>query len=246
MKIEMGGKNYSLHDIEDGSFKKVLGLCAQNCMATQLGAFDVIYSVYNNIRYIVENQIPGDIVECGVWKGGLMQLAALTMLELGDSSRKIYLYDTFEGMPEPGEFDKDWNDISPHEIWKSQKWENVSSKGSKFGFGGDLQTIRATMEGTKYPADNLVFVKGLVEETIPSTIPPQIAYLRLDTDWYSSTAHELDNLFPVLSIGGVLVVDDYGYYKGSRKATDEYLKQNNIKILLSRVSALGVREGIKQ
>ena len=242
----MDGKEYFLNDINDELFQKLLPACAPNCMATSFGRFEVIYSVYNNIKYIVENDIPGDVVECGVWKGGLMQLAALTLLELGDVSRKIYLYDTFEGMPEPGVFDKDWNDASPHPKWESLRWESEDSLGSRFGFGGSLETVRSTMEETKYPSENFIFVRGLVEETIPTTCPKQIAYLRLDTDWYSSTAHELEYLFPLLSVGGILVIDDYGYYKGSRKATDEYIKKNNIRILLSRISELGVREGVKQ
>lgn len=233
-------------DIEDPLFIKLLPICANNCMATTFGAFEVLYSVFNNIKYIVENNIPGDIVECGVWKGGLMQLAALALMELGDTSRKIYLYDTFEGMPEPGEFDLDWADNSPYDNWKSMKWESSSSKCSKFGFGGLLEAVQTTMATTNYPEDKIILVQGLVEETIPNTQPSQISYLRLDTDWYSSTAHELDNLYPILSVGGVLVIDDYGYYKGSRKATDEYIKKNNIRILLSRISNLGVREGVKQ
>ena len=182
MKITMDGKDYFLNDINDELFQKLLPVCAPNCMATSFGRFEVIYSVYNNIKYIVQNEIPGDVVECGVWKGGLMQLAALTLLELGDTSRKIYLYDTFEGMPEPGVFDKDWNDNSPHSKWESLRWENDASLGSRFGFGGSLEIVRSIMEETKYPSDNFVFVKGLVEETIPATCPTQIACLRLDTD----------------------------------------------------------------
>jgi len=247
MKIRVGNKEFSLDDIEDELFaKKILPKCAPNCMATNFGAFDVIYSAYNNIKYIVENNIPGDIVECGVWKGGIMQLAALTLAALGDTSRSIYLYDTFEGMPEPGKFDVDWNGNSPHKKWESMQWENITSVGSRFGFGGTLETVSSVMNETSYPVDNFVYVKGMVETTIPNISPSKIAYLRLDTDWYSSTAHELEHLYPLLSLGGVLVIDDYGYYKGSRKATDEYFKKNKVKMLLSRVSHLGVREGVKQ
>ncbi len=246
MKIESNGKVFSFNDIDDPLFKKLLPLCAPNCMATRFGAFETLYSMYNNIRYLIQNNIPGDIVECGVWKGGLMQLAGLTMLALGDTTRKLYLYDTFEGMPEPGEFDKDWNDNSPHNKWDSMKWDDKNLKGSKFGFGGSKEEIQKLMESTKYPIEKLILVKGLVEETIPENIPSQISCLRLDTDWFSSTAHELEHLFPLLTVGGILIVDDYGYYKGARKATDEYIEKHKIQILLSRVSSLGVREGIKQ
>ena len=246
MKVELNGKVFTFNDIDDPLFKKLLPLCAPNCMATRFGAFETLYSVYNNIKYLVENNIPGDIVECGVWKGGLMQLASLTMLALGDNSRKIYLYDTFAGMPEPGELDKDWNNDSPYERWSSMRWDDGNSKGSRFGFGGSKEEIQKLMESTEYPIENLILVKGLVEETIPTNIPSKISYLRLDTDWYTSTRHELNHLFPLLTVGGILVVDDYGYYKGARKATDEYIEKHKIQILLSRVSSLGVREGIKQ
>ncbi len=246
MEIIFNAKKYELPDVDDKRFERILQSCAPNCMAVQFGGFDVLYSTYNNIKYIVENDIAGDIVECGVWKGGLMQLAALTMLELGDHSRKIYLYDTFAGMPEPGKFDLDWNDYSPHEMWLEHRWGESSPGLSEFGFGGNLESVAELMVKTGYPAENFFFVKGLVEDTIPKNMPSAISYLRLDTDWYESTAHELEHLFPVLSVGGILVVDDYGTYKGSRKATDEYIFNNKIKILLSRVSGLGVREGIKQ
>jgi hypothetical protein len=78
-----------------------------NIMASGFGSFETIYAAYNNVKYIVENKIPGDIVECGVWRGGITQLAALTMIHLKDTSRKIYLYDTFEGMPKPEDEDLD-------------------------------------------------------------------------------------------------------------------------------------------
>ena len=88
-------------------------------------------------------------------------------------------------------------------------------------------------------------MQGLVEETIPKLIPQCISLLRLDTDFYESTKHELQELFPLLSIGGILIIDDYGYYKGSRKATDDYLMKNNVKILLNRINTT-VYQGIKK
>jgi bifunctional ADP-heptose synthase (sugar kinase/adenylyltransferase) len=97
---------------------------------------------------------------------------------------------------------------------------------------------------TGYPSSNLIFVQGKVEETLPRVIPDNISLLRLDTDWYESTRHELIHLFPLLSKSGVLVLDDYGYWAGARKAVDEYVVENNIKILLDRVDGTG-RVGLK-
>jgi len=78
-------------------------------------------------------------------------------------------------------------------------------------------------------------VKGLVEETIPATIPASIALLRLDTDWYSSTKHVMEHLYPKLSPRGILILDDYGHYQGARRGVDEYFSKLNTKPLFQRV-----------
>lgn len=89
------------------------------------------------------------------------------------------------------------------------------------------------MQSTNYPAEMLVFIKGKVEDTIPKTMPKHIALLRLDTDWYESTKHELLHLYPLLSKSGVLIIDDYGYWAGSKKAVDEYFSKGEM--LLNRI-----------
>jgi hypothetical protein len=211
-----------------------------NIMASGFGSFETIYAAYNNVKYIVENKIPGDIVECGVWRGGITQLAALTMIHLKDTSRKIYLYDTFEGMPKPEDEDLDWDGNRALDTWRT-----ITLKGEKWGFGGDINSVNQLMLSTEYPKEKIIITKGKVENTIPNVIPKKISLLRLDTDFYKSTLHELNHLFPILVLGGILVIDDYGYYLGSRKATDEYFKKNKIKMLLSRINNLGAREGIK-
>jgi hypothetical protein len=211
-----------------------------NIMASGFGSFETIYAAYNNVKYIVENKIPGDIVECGVWRGGITQLAALTMIHLKDTSRKIYLYDTFEGMPKPEDEDLDWDGNRALDTWRT-----ITLKGEKWGFGGDINSVNQLMLSTKYPKEKIIITKGKVENTIPNVIPKKISLLRLDTDFYKSTLHELNHLFPILVLGGILVIDDYGYYLGSRKATDEYFKKNKIKMLLSRINNLGGREGVK-
>jgi O-methyltransferase len=109
-----------------------------------------------------------------------------------------------------------------------------------------LEEVMANVAGSGVPADRFVFVKGKVEETIPGTMPAgAISILRLDTDWYESTRHELVHLFPRLSSGGVLIVDDYGFWRGSREACDEYFRETGTKILLSRVDRVGTVVGVK-
>ena len=241
MQIKFKDKIIKYKDIDDPFFCNIImPNCMNNIMASGFGSFETIYAAYNNVKYIVENKIPGDIVECGVWRGGITQLAALTMIHLKDTSRKIYLYDTFEGMPKPEDEDLDWDGNRALDTWRK-----ITLKGEKWGFGGDINSVNQLMLSTKYPKEKIIITKGKVENTIPNVIPKKISLLRLDTDFYKSTLHELNHLFPILVLGGILVIDDYGYYLGSRKATDEYFKKNKIKMLLSRINNLGAREGVK-
>jgi hypothetical protein len=99
--------------------------------------------------------------------------------------------------------------------------------------------VKNVLYGTGYPVHKIHFVQGRVEETIPACAPDPISLLRLDTDWYASTKHELVHLFPRLSHGGVIIIDDYGHWKGSREACDEYFRSNGIPILLNRIDYTG-------
>jgi len=190
---------------------------------------DKIFALIDAIRYIKENYIQGDIVECGVWKGGSMMAAAKNLVRLKDTCRAIHLFDTFAGMPEPLERDADYSGTSAQ-----ARLENETGVQAY----APLTEVRRVMESTEYPHEKIRYVEGNVEETIPAEAPDCIALLRLDTDWYESTRHELIHLFPCLSTtGGVLIVDGYGEWKGSRLATDEYFSQNAIKVFLVRIES---------
>ncbi len=180
------------------------------------------------VEFVVQHDIPGDIVECGVWKGGSMMAAALRLQQLGDQQRKIYLYDTFEGMTAPTVVDEDNRGRSAAERMKAE------GTGG-FWFREPQEEVRRNLLSTGIDESRLVFIKGPVEQTIPAQIPEQISILRLDTDWYESTKHELEHLYPRLSVGGTLILDDYGYWRGSRKAVDEYIEQHRLKLLLHRI-----------
>lgn len=188
------------------------------------------YAMYKAVEYIEKHRIEGDIVECGVWKGGVMMLGALTLQEFGDTDRSLYLYDTYAGMSQPTAFDvtlTGWN--------ASDRWQRL-----KRGIGSDwceapLVEVQENMRTTGYPEAKVHYIVGKVEDTIPQDIPERIAILRLDTDFYESTKHELIHLFPRLTRGGVLIVDDYGHWKGSARAVDEYFKEYNVKVFLNRI-----------
>lgn len=199
-----------------------------------------IYGLIEAVKYITKHQISGDIVECGVWKGGSMLAVAETLLQIGDSTRKLFLYDTFEGMPPPTKDDVSYNDEAAQALLD----QDADKASSNVWAYSTLETVQRTMSLSTYPSQNISYVRGKVEDTIPGTIPEQIALLRLDTDWYESTRHEMIHLFPRLVKGGVLIIDDYGFWKGARKAIDEYLEENNIQLLLNRLDFTG-RIGVK-
>lgn len=187
------------------------------------------------VRYVHEAAIPGDIVECGVWKGGSAMAIAQTLINLGDSSRKIYLYDTFAGMSAPTENDVSYTGEPAEQYYQQQ----ISEDGTCDWCISPLDEVKGNVLGTGYTADKIHFIQGKVEETIPETIPERIALLRLDTDWYESTRHELVHLFPRLEKNGVLIIDDYGHWQGARKAVDEYFAEHDVKILLNRIDYTG-------
>lgn len=177
-------------------------------------------------RYVVQHQIPGDIVECGVWRGGSMQAVALTLMGLGSTERDLHLFDTFEGMPPPTEHDLRQDGTPAAELLA-----RASRDASVWAVAG-LEDVQQGMAEVGYPAEKVHFHRGLVEETIPAAAPETISILRLDTDWYESTKHELEHLYKRLSPGGVLIIDDYGHWEGSRRATDEFLDKTGEPLLL--------------
>jgi O-methyltransferase len=176
-----------------------------------------IAALIDSVRYISNQKIDGDIVECGVWRGGSMVATALALIEEGDTERQLYLYDTFEGMPAPD----DTKDHSFDGVSASDQLA-MDAKGNGVWCEASLKDVKHNVLKTGYPKDKIHFVKGRIEETVPKIVPNDIALLRLDTDWYASTIHELRHLYPLITRLGVLIVDDYGHWKGSREACDEY------------------------
>jgi len=161
-------------------------------------------------------------------------LAALTLIQNNQTHRKIYLYDTYEGMPKPTDKDVDINGTPYLLLWKREKELLTVS----------LDEVKNNMLSTGYPEDNIIFVKGMVEKTIPHTLPNQIALLRLDTDLYESTYHELIHLYPKVTTQGVVIIDDYGHFQGSQEATDKYFSEESREVLFHRID-YSCRVGIK-
>jgi O-methyltransferase len=184
------------------------------------------------VTYVVKASIPGAIVECGVWRGGSMLAIALTLVELGATDRDLYLFDTFETMPPPGIHDVD--------VWGTHASEffDAALAHPEYSYL-PKEEIRDLLMAAGYPDDRLHFVKGMVEDTIPHGAPLEISLCRLDTDWYESTAHEMEHLYPRIAPGGVLLIDDYGHFMGSKRAVDEYIEKENLVLLLNRIDFTG-------
>ena len=228
---------FSDQDFSDPEFQKMYGLCSPYTMTS----IERMYALYNATKYILDNEISGDFVECGVWKGGSAMLMASCLLESQAFDRHLYLYDTFQGMTKPGD----------HDI--NLFGQKATSKFARTATGRDssswalatLPEVKRNLALTEFPAENLHFIEGKVEDTIPKTAPSNgIALLRLDTDWYESTKHELEHFYDQLVDGGVLIIDDYGHWSGSKKATIEFFGARREKILLQKVD-YSARMGIK-
>ena len=193
-----------------------------------------IFALRKSVEYIIKNNIPGDIVECGVWKGGSMMAVARTLMEIGANSHTLYLFDTFDGMSEPTEVDKNFRGDAAADILRESDKDT-----SEVWAYRPLDEVKRNMQDTGYDEEKVVFVKGRVEDTLPEHAPDQISLLRLDTDWYESTYHELTHLYPRLSVGGVLIIDDYGHWAGARQAVDQYISEGNLRLLLNRIDYSG-------
>ena len=185
------------------------------------------------IRYILENNIEGAIVECGVYAGNF-ELIWINELQKTNSVRDMYLYDTFEGLVEPSEHDytsgtailyyMDKDTVLNH--WKNQQ---IGDKTNGWCYC-PLEQVKEKLNSTGYPQDKLHYIVGDVMETlkIPSNIPEKIAILRLDTDWYESSKYELEQMYDNVVPGGVIIFDDYYHWNGQRKATDEFFASRNL------------------
>lgn len=209
----------------------------------------VIYSVVCNLAiaspelvanlvratdHVLHGNIPGAFVECGVFRGGSAMVMMMALLNRECRDREFYLYDTFAGMPKPEDVDVYVADGKPAlEEWEEKK----SSDGSSGWVVSTLEQTRTLVESVGYPKANVQYVQGLVEDTIPAVAPEKIALLRLDTDFYRSTKHELEHLFPRLSPGGALIIDDYGAFHGAQIAVDEYFREKGMRPFLHRVDS---------
>ena len=202
-----------------------------------------IVALRDAVRYVARAGIPGDIVECGVWRGGSMMVVANELQRQHDAERRLWLYDTYTGMTPPTV-----DDVTVTGTTGAQWFDAELAKPEKDATGVTgiaLETVQANVARTGYARERQTYVVGPVEQTLyEHELPEQIALLRLDTDFHDSTRAEMEVLYPRLVPGGVLILDDYGYWQGARKAVDDYFADKPVLLVrLDNAARLVVKPG---
>lgn len=227
-KYEYGEEAYA-------AIKKV----SKNTMVPEIN----LLTLYEQVVYCEKNQIPGDFVECGVWKGGAVGMMAIANQNHGVKSRDLRLFDAFDDICEPDP-EVDGDKAFEHMLFLSNKKKSefkgrIEPVKGVYNYLGGHGTIaicnELLVDKLRYNDKNIYYYKGWFEKTMKeySEQITQIAILRLDGDWYSSTRTILECLFDKVVPGGVIIVDDYGTYDGCRKAVNEFMTERNIKTFLS-------------
>ena len=185
------------------------------------------------VNYILQNNIEGCIIECGVESGNFEHIWINELMK-NNSVRDIYLFDTFGGLVEPTEYDYTCKDAKIYQMNKDEvytTWKNnvIDEKVNSWCYT-PLDKVKQRLNSTGYPENNLHYVVGNVMETLKdkTTIPEKIAILRLDTDWYESSKYELEHMYDNVVKGGIIIFDDYYHWDGQRRATDDFFLSRNI------------------
>jgi hypothetical protein len=230
-RVKVERLNFPYDIFGNKEFMEIYNKCKDYTMTSP----ERMYSLYNSIEYVIANKIEGDLAECGVWKGGSSMLMALLLKRHGVTDKKIYLYDTFEGMSEPSPIDKTAKGVNASTLLDKQRKDDENS----IWCYSPIEEVKKALFSTGFPQENLIFIKGKVEDTLLQHVPGKLSILRLDTDWYESTKIELQILYPLLSENGVLIIDDFGHWEGARKAVMEYFTQNGNHQFLHRIDYTG-------
>lgn len=195
-----------------------------------------IWALIQAVRYVEDQGLAGSFVECGVWRGGSVMAMAHVLLETPSTERELWLYDTYTGMTDPTDVDI----AQDSGVSAARLLANTPvADGDNVWCVASLDDVRSNVLSTSYPERQFRFIQGAVEETLPDSAPEAIALLRLDTDWYESTKASLEHLYPRLVPGGVCILDDYGHWRGARKAVDEYFQDQAPRPLMMPIDFSG-------
>jgi O-methyltransferase len=239
------GKNLGLgYTYENEAFEAI-----QKIKYNTMIPYEQLICLYEQVVYCEKNAVNGAFVECGVWKAGAAGLMALANLQHGKFQRDLYLFDAFDDICEP--------DAKNDDEFIIKEINNALHKKEATSYTGKLEPLRGIYDvwgghGTldeathllkniiKYPESKTHFVKGWFQDTAPifKDQLETIAILRLDGDWYDSTRICLESFYPLLTKGGICIIDDYGYNTGCAKAVHEYLDSIGEKPLLVKIDVL--------
>lgn len=185
-----------------------------------------LQNIYKLARTVEKNSLVGAFVECGVWRGGCSAVMAYAAKE-AQSNRKIWLFDSFRGLPEPTK-----KDGSRARVFSSNRTSGSLRTINKNV--GTVMHVKKILSKLNVDINNVEIRKGWFQNTLPKAKKEieNIAILRLDSDWYESTKACLENLYDLVVKGGFVVIDDYGTWEGCRKAVDNFIKKRGLRVKL--------------
>lgn len=185
-----------------------------------------LLNLFNLVKEANRLDLHGDIVECGVWNGGSAAIMwfANAHCPSNSCSRTIWLFDSFQGLPRPGEKDGNWERTVYFEGWNQ----------------GDVEKVKQAFRTLGLGLDNVIIVPGWFESTLATAPVSAISVLHIDADWYDSVKTALTTLYDKVVPGGFVVLDDYGYWQGCRKALEDFLVERGIySIEIVRIDRVG-------
>jgi O-methyltransferase len=175
---------------------------------------------------VVRNEVPGDVIECGAWRGGASIFLEGALLTLGATDRTLWVADSFQGLPPPD------TDTYPADAGdENYKHDELVVS---------VDEVKANFDRYGLLLDNVKFLEGWFKDTLPTAPIEQLAILRLDGDMYEATWQSLTALYPKLSVGGYAIIDDYGYFPGCRKAVEDFRRQEGIAEPIVEIDWTGV------
>jgi O-methyltransferase len=172
------------------------------------------------VRTVVREEIPGDFIETGVWRGGACILMRALLAVTGDTTRRVWVADSFEGLPKPNAslYPADSGDT----LWTDT-------------LGVSVDAVKRNFEKYGLLDDRVIFLKGWFKDTLPTAPIERLAIMRLDGDLYESTIQALEALYPKLSVGGFCLIDDYGAIPACAKAVHDYRDAHGITEPVERI-----------
>lgn len=183
-------------------------------------------NVQDCVAAVVTDGVPGDIVECGVWRGGATILMAATLLAYGDTDRVVWAADSFEGLPAP--------DANSHPADRDDPHHTLAA------LAVSLDEVKANFEKFGLLTDRVRFLEGWFSDTLATAPIEQISVLRLDGDMYGSTMDALTPLYPKVNPGGFVIVDDYNSLEPCKRAVDEYRAAHGVTEPIVEIDRSGI------